>query len=85
VSVDPGRPHRPLRGLIEILADPKYEAIHEDVAYLMDLPPLQRFVAGLELWRGLVAMEPEHEQRVRYARLFEILQLGKALGSAPGA
>jgi hypothetical protein len=39
---------------------------------LLALPPLERFVAVLELWRGLV--EPEHEQRALYARLREVLR-----------
>jgi hypothetical protein len=85
VSADPGPAPGPLRGLVEILADPKYEGIHEDLADLMALPPLERFVAVLELYGGVVARLPQHEQRACYARLFEVLRFGRALGSAPRA
>jgi hypothetical protein len=84
VSADPARPRTPLRGLIEALADPRFEAFHDDVAALLALPQPKRFLAVLELYRGLIGLEPEHEQRVLYAELWELLRFGKALGSAPG-
>jgi hypothetical protein len=72
-------------GLIAALADPRFEAFHDDVAALLALPQPKRFLAVLEVYCGLIALEPEHERRVLYAELSEVLRFGKALSSAPGA